>query len=102
MAVSEKKQGARFLSARKSRRSTVRKVRSNPGHALHSSGANSDDLFLKVVQNAGYQAAQQGLSEMGFIVMAEKDFVVKQFPDGRTERIASIEQIPLPETIHLD
>lgn len=102
MAVSEKKRGARYLFARKSRKKTLRKLRSKPKQVLNGFAEMNEDLFIKVIQNAGYQAAQSGLSEMGFIVHIEEDFVVKQFPDGRTERIVLIEKTPLPDTIYLD
>jgi hypothetical protein len=102
MAVSEKRRGTRYLLAKKSRKKTFRKLRSKPKQISQAFAEMNEDLFLKVIQNAGYQAAQSGLSEMGFIVHIEEDFVVKQFPDGRTERIMLIEKASLPNPIYLD
>jgi len=46
------------------------------------------------------KASETAMAEMGYIVIAEKGWVVKKFPDGSIEKISQIEQVNLPNGFH--
>lgn len=103
MASIEMKRQRAFLLKNTATRRFSRKTKWNKYNSIQESGDSFNvELFKRVVENAGYQAAQQGMQAMGFIVVAEKDFIVKQYPDGRTEKIATIDKNPKLESIILD
>jgi hypothetical protein len=103
MAFIDKKRQRAISRKNSASRSFSRRTKRNKFNSIQESGDSFNaKLFKRVVENAGYQAAQHGMQAMGFIVVAEKDFIVKQYPDGRTEKIASIDKIPKLESIILD
>lgn len=105
MAVAEISRQKKTSRKDRVRRRTTKKAKSRQAlspKVWPKASPYRDALFLQVIKEAGYQAAQRGMASMGFIVAAENDFLIKQYPDGRTEKISSIEKVPLPEIITLD
>ncbi len=52
--------------------------------------------FLRVIHEAGLDARKLGLQVAGFVVEAEDGWVIKQYADGRKEKIEKIEEVPIP------
>ena len=44
------------------------------------------------------KAAEESMEIMGFVVVAEKGWVLKKFKDGRTERLSKLDTVsgPIP------
>jgi hypothetical protein len=63
---------------------------------LKDRGITFKEQFLKVIHAAGREAQNRGMKKMGFIVGAEEGWVVKQFADGKKEKIKKIEEVSIP------
>ncbi|HRH36574.1 MAG TPA: hypothetical protein PKY12_16020 [Catalimonadaceae bacterium] len=57
--------------------------------------------IANLANRAFRQAAQSAMVVSGFVVVAENDWVVKKFQDGRIERISPIEKINRPKKLVL-
>ena len=48
------------------------------------------------------EASKNAMAEMGYVVVAQGEWVVKKFPDGTSVRISPIKQINVPNGILFD
>jgi hypothetical protein len=58
----------------------------------------SKRLLVRKSTLAVKKAAEESMEIMGFVVVAEKGWVLKKFKDGRTERLSKLDTVsgPIP------
>lgn len=60
------------------------------------------EILLRKSKQAITKAADDAMEMVGYVIKAEGGWVVKEYQDGRKERIKAIETVVLPNEIILD
>uniref|UniRef100_UPI0040484D93 hypothetical protein n=1 Tax=Roseivirga sp. TaxID=1964215 RepID=UPI0040484D93 len=60
------------------------------------------EILLRKSKQAITKAADDAMEMVGYVIKAESGWVVKEYQDGRKERIKAIETVVRPNDIILD